>query len=712
MPLLSWWALSLAVAQDVCAVGCPHATVQAAVDSVPAGGSGSFTVAGETFAEAVQIDDRTITLQATLLGAQPVFGPGADDTPVFRVTGGGLTLRDVALDADFVRGIDAEDAEISLVGAAVFGRGLAGNGATVRVRGGSLTITLSNLTDGTSSGTGGLVYASDADVTLSLSNFADGAAVRGGCVAVQATEAHSVTVSDVVFRDCSAAGDGGGMWLTGPLAVTAETVSMRGGSAPRGGGMFAEDADVTLTLGDLSDNDAFAGGGAIHSRATTLSATTTTLDDNVAGDGGALYVAADSDVTLTDVIVADNEAFESGGGVFVRSGTLTTTDVAYTSNRAPAGRGGGLFLGDDAALGQQVRATFCRNSASFGGGVYSLTEGLGVWSNARFLDNTAQLEGGGLAQAGPGTMVFSWANFLGNSAGQGSGAAMLVAGGVQLEDVLVGWSIGATAIVAREGGEIDRGTTAWFANDQGNMADLPPNDPDAIFADPLLDRYAPSGSCEVVQDWPVAGSPLRSAGREGVEDLDGTPADIGAYGGPLAPRDVWLIDEDGDGWTRINDCDDGDPSVYPGQSDPPYDGLDADCDRGNDFDADRDGFVSIDWGGTDCDDSAADTYPGAPEDPEVPRDMNCDGVLDADLDGVPRDQDCDDGDPATYPGAPDDDGPVDRDCNGSADGQRVFQLTACQTGPGPAGVAWVVVVALALRRRQVAVGRPRSLPPR
>ena len=119
-------------------------------------------------------------------------------------------------------------------------------------------------------------------------------------------------------------------------------------------------------------------------------------------------------------------------------------------------------------------------------------------------------------------------------------------------------------------------------------------------------------------------------------------------------------DMDGDGYSPADgDCDDENPDVNPGEEEVPYDGLDNDCEGGDELDADGDGHDADWFGGTDCNDEDAGINPDATEvcGDEVDRDCSGDpddGTTDADGDGYidwacTVGDDCDDGDSGVHP---------------------------------------------------------------
>ena len=192
-------------------------------------------------------------------------------------------------------------------------------------------------------------------------------------------------------------------------------------------------------------------------------------------------------------------------------------------------------------------------------------------------------------------------------------------------------------------------------------------------------------------------------------------------------------DVDGDGFVATEDCDDNDPSVYPGATELPDNGQDDDCD-GFELcapDADGDGYSGAgtllsadldcadagehgqDGAAQDCDDTRADVHPGATEITGDNLDSDCDGLercfLDEDGDGYRgeltwvsadpacaepglatagmRDGDCDDSDPAINPDATESVGDgVDQDC----DGHETCFVDADQDGVRPLESAAVV----------------------
>ena len=142
------------------------------------------------------------------------------------------------------------------------------------------------------------------------------------------------------------------------------------------------------------------------------------------------------------------------------------------------------------------------------------------------------------------------------------------------------------------------------------------------------------------------------------------------------------VDADADGVLSCADCDDADPSVYPG-ADEVCDGRDNDCNGSADFDtafevdADGDGALSC----ADCDDADPANFPGNTEicdgvdnDCNGSADFDSAGEVDGDLDGSLSCVDCNDADETTYPGAEELCDGIDNDCNGSADFDAAFEV--------------------------------------
>ena len=193
------------------------------------------------------------------------------------------------------------------------------------------------------------------------------------------------------------------------------------------------------------------------------------------------------------------------------------------------------------------------------------------------------------------------------------------------------------------------------------VPDCDDDDPALTPADLDLDGDSTcEGDCDDTDPYIHLGADERCNGED--DDCDGViPADEGDGDGDGwwtctdcddTDPSVYGTDEDGDGFDPCDgDCDEGNPSAFPGAFDPEGDGIDQNCDGIDGLDADGDGWPAdaVDAANEDCDDS----------DPA----LNLD---DMDGDGWSScEDDCDDSDPSIAPDQPDTWGDgVDVDCDG------------------------------------------------
>lgn len=172
-------------------------------------------------------------------------------------------------------------------------------------------------------------------------------------------------------------------------------VTITGGSARKGGGLYDEGGDGFVL------RDVVVTGNAATSR-----------------DGGGLY--SSGPVRLINTTVSNNTAFSDGGGVKA-SGGLTMTDSTISGNSAAHG-GGGVHAGGDVSISN---STFDANTAnSCGGGLYQYGNGATVEIlNSTFSNNVADsCYGGGIDIDGNyGTVTIANTTITGNSAQTGGG---------------------------------------------------------------------------------------------------------------------------------------------------------------------------------------------------------------------------------------------------------------------------------------------------
>ncbi len=247
-------------------------------------------------------------------------------------------------------------------------------------------------------------------------------------------------------------------------------------------------------------------------------------------------------------------------------------------------------------------------------------------------------------------------------------------------------------------------------------------DDDCNDANPDVSPYALEVGCNGIDDDCDPTTPDGDAtdgDGDGVSACDGDCDDTNASVAPglselgcngvdddCDPTTLDGVDADGDGVPVCTDCDDNDPEgaelllVYA--------------------DFDQDGYgegqpaefcvppASTALLDGDCDNHDPTVYPGAPEVLDDGIDQDCDGadLTDLDGDGVSAaDGDCDDNDPTRHPGALDvpEDG-IDQDCTGYDVEATLVGASAwscsCSAGPSGGGAPWLLLLGgLVVRRR-------------
>jgi uncharacterized protein (TIGR03382 family) len=441
---------------------------------------------------------------------------------------------------------------------------LDGLGATQILRGyDPATITLERVTmqHGVDPGAyGGAIGMDTATLTATDATFVgntshDGGAIwhNGTLLCTRCTFLQNAAVGD--------GGDGGGLWAYGP-ATLIEPVFEGNTSALWHGGALSIITSGDIYGGTFRGNVAALDGGALSVRlgaSVTISpweGASTLFEGNAALDGGAIGCPESCTLSVQGARFVANTAASDGGHISATQSLSMSIADSTLELGAASGDGGAVAV--DVGPLAIVRTELCQNTASLAGGA--------VWSgdtvdldNVSALYNQAGLAGGGLSVLG-GSVSYSTA--LGNRAPDGS--AVHGRGG------LVGLQLAYTLLVDQADGPAVSGSAPITVTEGATWNNLPSDYaayvvtvnsslPLSRTPFPVLDP----GLCEVpVPEWAGELMDTDPAPPYTEADPDGTEADRGATGGPLADPALWA-DADVDGAAAMWDCDDLDEQLFP-----------------------------------------------------------------------------------------------------------------------------------------------------
>lgn len=236
-----------------------------------------------------------------------------------------------------------------------------------------------------------------------------------------------------------AAGQGRVLYVTGVVSPVLDGFHMTNGVGGNGGGVYVEQAAITLSGSEIYSNRAEGFGGGVYLKSSAATLTRNHIYTNTTGPtgrGGGMALL-DSPATVTENVIEDNAA-HVGGGVMVNStlaprgarlaGNIIRNNVAFDrqeGNYTFDGAGGGLDLSSYPTADTVENNTVSGNCAKWGGGVHAFGAAATIMDNT-FQQNTAPYHGGGLYIQG-GQITLEGNRLISNTADSWGGGLTLLA---------------------------------------------------------------------------------------------------------------------------------------------------------------------------------------------------------------------------------------------------------------------------------------------
>ena len=252
---------------------------------------------------------------------------------------------------------------------------------------------------------GGAVYCFDtnakgmSDCVISNNN----ANIGGG---IYVGNGSSVAITNTVVEFNSALFYGGGVAVDGGSLSVAQNCHIRdNGAANGGGGIYANNADVSMT-----GTNTYLGVFYFWSGANRCTG----------GDGGGMY-AVDSDIVLSgkQCYAGYNYSVRDGAAFYITNSSLSLLDGVQILAGWTSRNGGGIFALDSEITMDNSAIMYC--GATNGGGIFAVSCS-GTFNNAKIVNNSANAGiGGGILAYSTGDYYFTDSIIANNSGHNGGG---------------------------------------------------------------------------------------------------------------------------------------------------------------------------------------------------------------------------------------------------------------------------------------------------
>ncbi len=237
----------------------------------------------------------------------------------------------------------------------------------------------------------------------------------------------TVSISDLTLEEGFADGFDNGTFLETIIPVPVFL-----SNSERGGAIFNQEGDLTLTNVTVVDSESLDSGGGVYNLG-TLTVIDSEFRTNFGGDdGGAIYNATTDFVTgVLDVsgslFIANETFFDDGGAIHNSEGDITVDTSSFIDNFANFGGGG---LSTDGGSAFVSNSTFGGNRAFVDGGAIYHSDSDLVLVNVTISGNQASVDGGGIYND-DGTLTIVNSTIFGNRADDdGDGGGIETGGGI------------------------------------------------------------------------------------------------------------------------------------------------------------------------------------------------------------------------------------------------------------------------------------------
>ena len=342
---------------------------------------------------------------------------------------------------------------------------------------------------------------------------------------------------------------GGGVYvLNGAPDIEGNTVEGNV-CADDGAGMFLYMSQASVVGNTFEDNDSWDDAGGLRIFISAAWIQGNEFIGNTANDDGGAVKFSHYHSDFVDNVLIGNSTGDAGGGLELDNDTSYVAGCTFENNHAARGAalhsannettmtiedswfegndasgcGGAIQLEDDPYTATVSCSTFLDNQAGSGGAICAQNATVDL-TNLLLVGNTAATGGGLYLDTVSGTATHLTLD--GNGAGSGAGITMVDPSALGVTQSIISNGLSGVGV------STDATPASWLHNDvYGNagggfsgMTD-PTGSQGNIAADPAYDD---PGALDYHLD---PSSPCVDAGIPGQQDWDGTPADMGAYGG-------------------------------------------------------------------------------------------------------------------------------------------------------------------------------------